>query len=434
MRFDLLIKGGEVIDPGGAGGRRDVAVAGGRIAAVDANIPADTAAEVVEVGGCLVTPGLVDLHTHVYRGATFYGIDPDPVAWHSGVTTWVDAGSSGAFTFPGLRDFVAATASVRVLAMLHLSAIGLVAKTGESSNLAYLDQDLCARIVQRDRDLVVGVKVRIDGNATGGNGPEALRRARWVADRCEVPLMVHIGVAPVAAGRPTLGISEVLASMREGDVLTHCMTRQSIRLAEVVGGRWHASGAAARARAEGIVLDVGHGAGSFSFEVAEALLEAGLPPDVISTDLHQHSVLGPVFDLPTCLSKFLSLGMSLPEVIRAATRRPAEAIGRFPELGSLRPGARADVAVFASEDGRFQFEDVHGERRIGRQRLRNTHTFVGGSLLPPSSPEAPAPWVEAPWIDLSERQRSRRDELLGTAAQPMSADLVQSSDRRRQSP
>ncbi len=384
-RFDLLISGGEVIDPGlDRAGRMDIAIADGQIAAIDRAIPAGSAASVIDATGQYVTPGLVDLHTHVYHGATFWGIDPDPVAWHTGTTTWVDAGSAGAYTMAGLRERIIGQARARVLAFLHISAIGLVAETGESANLRHCDAELCARLASEHGDLVVGIKARMDRNAVGGNGLEPLRRARQAAERCGRPLMTHIGWAP-----PT--IEEVLALLRAGDILTHCTTAQTMRLLDDSG---KVLPMVQRAREAGVVLDVGHGAGSFSFEVAEQLLAGGVAPDVISSDAHQRSVLGPMFDLPTCLSKFLHLGMPLPDVIRAATARPAQVIGRYPRLGSLRPGAYADIAMFRLERGRFPLYDTFLNMREATTVLRNTLTLVDGRPLPPLPPPPPAPWID----------------------------------------
>ena len=391
MRFDLLIKGGEVVDPAGNyHGRLDIAVRTGRIAAVDRAIPADAAFEVIDAAGQYVTPGLVDLHTHVYRGVTFWGIDADAISWHTGVSTWLDVGSSGAFTLPGFHEFIVKPATVRIFALLNISSIGLVAETYELSNLAYCDVDLCKELASRYPELVRGVKVRIDRRTVGKNGLEPLRRARRAADECELPLMVHIGYGPP-------GIEDVLELMRPGDILTHCSTGLTMRL---VDERGRVIEAAKRARDAGVIMDVGHGSGSFSFETAEAMFEADYKIDVISSDIHQLSVHGPMFDLPTCLSKFLYLGMSFGEVITAATSRPAEILGLTPDLGFLKPGSYADLALFVVERGRFPLYDVHLNMREGTEMIRNTLTLVNGRPLPAKVPEPPAPWVE-----LTERQR-----------------------------
>jgi dihydroorotase len=382
MQFDLLIRGGEVVDPAsGYSGVLDVALQGGTIAAVDREIPAESAALVVDAAGRVVTPGLVDLHTHVYRGVTYWGVDADALAASSGVTTWIDAGSAGALTLPGFREFIVEPATVRIRPFLNVSSVGLVAENHELANLAHVDVDLCRRLVELNRDLVVGVKVRMGTPTVGAHGVEPLRRALRVADECALPLMVHIASAPP-------GIDKVLGLMRPGDVLTHCFTGQSMKIVDVDGRLLEA---ARRAWDAGVIMDVGHGAGSFSFATSEALLASGRRPDVISTDAHQLSVRGPMIDLPTCMSKFLALGMSLPEVVRAATSRPAEVLGL--EAGTLRPGAPADVTVLTRGHGRFTFSDVEGDVREGRELLRCEQTIVAGQPLERRPAPPPAPWV-----------------------------------------
>jgi dihydroorotase len=381
--YDLLVSGGHVIDPAsGLDGPADVAVSGGRIALVAPSIGRDQASEVIDAAGQIVTPGLVDLHTHIYWGATFWGIEADPVAARTGVTSWLDAGSAGAYSFPGFREFIQGGSRARIFCMLNLSAIGLVAPTWEFANLDYCDVELAARTVEENRDVILGIKARIDANTTRGVGIRPLELARELADRVALPLMVHIGSGPPA-------FDAIAALLRPGDILTHCFTagthrpltedgRLSPRLRELQG--------------QGVILDIGHGAGSFSYKVAEAALEAGLLPDVISSDIHQLSVQGPMFDLPTTLSKFLGLGMELPAVIDRATRQPAAAMGR-PDLGALRSGCPADIAIFRLEEGAFTFHDVTMEARPGARRLVCTHTLVGGQELPRAPERPPALWA-----------------------------------------
>jgi dihydroorotase len=405
MRFDLVIRGGEVVDPGGGHeGRLDVAISRGRVAAVDREIPEDAAFRVIDASGRIVTPGLVDLHTHVFHKVTYWGIDPDPVASASGVTTWIDAGSAGALTLPGLREFVVAPSRAGIRAFLNISNIGLVGENYECANAAYLDVDLFRRLADLNRDLVVGVKVRMGTPTVGDNGLEPLRLARRAAEECELPMMVHVAFGPPE-------IEEILALMRPGDILTHCFTGLTMKIVDD-GGRLHDF--AERAWDSGVVMDIGHGTGSFAYATAEPLMAAGRRPDVISTDLHQLSINGPAYDMPTTLSKFLHLGMSLPEVIRAATIRPAEVIGIQDEVGSLRPGVRGDIALFRLLDGAFPLYDIWGEMREAKQLLVNTLTIVGGRELERLPPQAPAPWAAHPiWppaqIPFTERQQALRD-------------------------
>src|SRR5581483_8902080 len=247
MRFDLLVKGGEVVDPAaGFNGRLDVAIRRGRIAAVDREIPAESAFQVLDASNQYVTPGLIDLHTHVYWGATYWGVRADPIAARTGVTTWLDAGSAGAYTLEGFRAFIVRPARSRIYAYLHISPIGLVGPDFESANPELLDVDLATRVANANRDLVLGFKVRM--------------------------------------GKTQAGAS--FALLRPGDVLTHCFTGHSMRIVDAQGRLFDF---VKRAWDAGVVLDIGHGSGSFSFETAEALLAAGHRPAVISTDIHQLS-------------------------------------------------------------------------------------------------------------------------------------------------
>jgi dihydroorotase len=418
MRFDLLIRGGTLVDPGGGReGKLDIAVTGGRIAAVDAGIPAEAAFEVIDASGRLVTPGLVDLHTHVFHQLTYWGINPDPIASRSGVTTWNDAGSAGALNLAGLREFIVKNARVRITAFLNIANIGLVGVNHECANLAYLDVDLFKRVANRNRDLIHGVKVRMGTPTVGENGLEPLRRARRAAEECDLPLMVHI-----ANGPPS--IEAVLELMRPGDILTHCFNGSTMK---IVDDRGQIHDFARRAWDAGVIMDIGHGTGSFSFETAEALGASGRRPDVISTDLHQLSVNGPAYDLPTCLSKFLALGMSLRDVVRAATSRPAEILGIEREVGTLRPGSHADIALFRLHQGRFPLYDIWGNVREGSELLAGTLTIVGGRPLERLPVEPPAAWAADPvWPDTLRpftkqqallRERGHTPEAMAAAAE-----------------
>ncbi|MFI5892817.1 amidohydrolase family protein [Actinoplanes sp. NPDC051513] len=370
MSWDLLLTGGEPFD---------VAVAGGVIAATGKGLPRD-AGTIVDVPGLLVTPGLIDLHTHV--GPGYWGIAPDPIAWYTGVTTWVDAGTTGAYTlrFP--------PAGVRVAALLNISAVGLAGRTGENRDLAHCDVPLAVDTIQQHRDLLHGIKVRIDREAVGDNGVEPLRRALRAAEACGVPVMVHVGVAPPA-------VDDVLDLLRPGDIVTHC----SSGLASPLGR------ALVEAVGRGVLLDIGHGSGGFAFDILERQLDLGIRPHTISTDLHARSLHGPAFDLPTTMAKLLAAGLPLDEVLEAVTVRPARALG-LPG-GTLEVGAPADLAVFEVRADDFEVTDAHLRTRRSPLRLINHYTYAKGRLLPPQLPP-PVP----PWIPLTDAQRAalaRRD-------------------------
>ncbi len=406
MRFDVLVKGGRLLDPAASqNGPLDVAISGGFVAAVGADIPADSAYRVIDATDRLVTPGLIDFHSHVFHEFTYWGLDPDTIGPRSGVTTWVDAGSAGAITFPGFRRHVADPAIARVLGFLNISYIGLVGPEFELRSMEYCDVDLFERIYRLHADMIVGVKVRMGTPTVGTNGVAPLKEAIRAAERCELPVMVHIADAPPEVG-------EILELMRPGDIVTHCFSGATMKLVDDDGNVLES---AKRAIGSGIILDVGHGAGGMTFASAEAMIAAGFAPDVISTDLHQMSHHGPAvmsndagasafirirddgtpkFDLPTALNKFMATGLSLEQVIAAATARPAELMRRSGTLGTLAVGAPADVAVFDLEQGRFEFRDVEGVPRTSTQRLVNVATLLAGRELDRASTFSPAPWVD----------------------------------------
>jgi dihydroorotase len=390
--YDLLVAGGTVVDPAtGTNGLLDVAVKDGRVAAVAAGIARDSAKQVIDATGQLVTPGLIDLHTHIYWGATYWGIEPDPVAARSGVTTWLDVGSAGSYSFPGFREYVAEKSKVRVYALLNLSSIGLIAPTWELSNLDYCNVDLAAQITEDNRDIILGIKSRIDASTTRGTGIRPLQLARELADRVNLPLMVHIGMAP-----PTL--DEICEYLRPGDILTHCFTGQANKIVDVSG---IINANIKSLKEQGLVLDIGHGTGSFAFSTAEAMLQQGILPDVISTDIHQMAIQGPMYDMPTTMSKFLLLGMTFEQIIASATVKAAAAM-RTPDLGSLAVGSHADIATWTIENGDFTFQDVFMNERKGDKLIVNQATIVGGEVLPRTE-ERPL----HKWASLPEHQRGK---------------------------
>ncbi len=384
--WDLLLKGATIA----SGQRLDVAVRAGAIAATGTDLTGD-ARETVDASGKLITPGLVDLHTHVNAGGSYWGIDPDPVAWYTGVTTWVDAGSSGAYNFGAFAKTISGY-SVSVPVLLNISALGLVAPTGEAKDLSNCNLDLAIATVQRHRDTIVGVKVRMDRHSA--TALEPLRRAVEVGRACGVPVMVHIGAAP-----PTM--REMLPLLRPGDIITHCASG-------IAAGGHGLDPAAKEAYQMGVLFDIGHGSGGFAFDVLEAQLEAGMVPQTISSDLHSRSLHGPVFDLPTTMAKLLAVGLTLEQAVEAATVRPANVLNL--KAGTLNVGAQADIALFTVEDGPFTVVDVHGQQRTAPLKLRNTATYKRGRLLEPRLPQ-PSP----PWISLTTAQKTalaRREEAI----------------------
>lgn len=373
MQFDLIICHGEIIDPQhSVRARRDIGIVGSRIAAVEPTLPVNEATAIIDAKGKLVTPGLIDMHVHAFLG-TDLGVDMDAIGARSGTTTAVDTGSAGAHTFEAFQRFLIAQAHTRILPFLNISTIGTLSilLAGELENIRYCNVEEAVRCVQTYPDLIQGIKVRASGNVLGTNGIVPVELARAAAERTGLPMMVHIGPTP-----PSL--QDILRRMRPGDILTHCFTGHAQR---IVNERGELFLEVVNARERGIFMDVGHGMGSLSAEVAQQMIACGFKPDTISTDLHAYSWPEPVYDLPTTLSKFLALGMGLEEVIAAATSVPAKILKLGDGLGTLRPGAVADIAVFELQDGHFDFVDSYGKPFRGTQRLVNVATIKNGLPL-----------------------------------------------------
>lgn len=374
--LDLIIKGGRIIDP--ANGRDDVAdiaFAGGVVTAVGSGMPL-RAEQTIEAQGLLVVPGLIDLHTHVYWGGTSLGVDAALVAERSGTTTFVDAGSAGPGNFHGFRRHVIEPSPFRILPFLNVSFPGIFAfsaavMVGEAADLRLLDPRECVRVIEANRDLIVGVKVRVGRTAGGTSGAAPLDLAIEVAEEVGLPVMAHLDHPPPSR-------LEVLSRLRRGDIITHCF--RPFPNAPVRGDGLVRE-EVLEARRRGVIFDIGHGGGSFGFRTAELMLEAGFPPDVISSDVHAMSINGPAFDQLVTMSKFLALGVELGPVIRAGTAAPAAALGRE-DLGQLTVGAVGDAAILEMVEGDFDFRDVLGESRHGRQRLVLRGLVVGGRLRP----------------------------------------------------
>ena len=370
QQYDLVLKGGHVIDPAeNIDAVMDVAVAGNRIAAVGPNLTASPGGKTMNVNGSYVVPGLIDLHTHVfgYEGA----IRPDDTAFPAGTTTIVDAGGSGWRTFPTFRKDVIAPAGTRVLALLNIVGAGMVGEPAES-NTADMESEKTAEMIKRNRDVIVGIKT---AHFTG-KGWTAIDRAVEAGRLADVPVMVDDKIF-TNSGRTTR--EKLLDHLRPGDIHTHMYNDRQLELIDRFTGKVQPYMLEARRR--GVLLDLGHGGGSFLWPVASKATEQGFYPDTISTDLHAESILRQQSDLPNCMSKMILLGMSLSETVLRTTVTPAKAIKRFPELGTLAVGRDADIAVLELQTGVFAFKDAWPAKRLGAKRLECVLTIRDGKLV-----------------------------------------------------
>ena len=385
MTYDLILRGGRVVDPlQKLDAVTDVAFSDGKVARIGAGLQAAASTDVRDVSGRIVTPGLIDLHTHVYWGGTSLGIDAEDFCRSSGVTTAVDTGSAGPGNFAGFRKHVIERSEVRILAYLHVSFAGIYAfsprvMVGESEEIRLMAPIDAAEVANANRDIIVGIKVRVGARASGRSGTVPLDIALQVADEVGLPLMAHIDEPPPS-------YEEVLARLRPGDILTHAFRPFPNSPATAQGT---VKRAVIEARQRGVLFDIGHGKGSFAFKTARAMLANGFLPDTISSDVHALCINGPAFDQVTTMSKFLCLGMPLTEVIAASTVNAAFALKR-PELGSLKPGSVGDATILSVKEGRFDYVDVVGEQLTGDRRIVSEGVVLAGRWWHPKHELKPA--------------------------------------------
>lgn len=383
----LVLKGGRVVDPGrGIDAHLDVRIENGRIAAIDREV-ATRDAEVRELHGALVTPGLIDGHVHVYEGVGFHGIDPDLMGVGSGVTTVVDAGSAGAATFEGLSRYVIPRARTRVLAFLHLAIVGTPGgpSFSELSDPKSIDEEAAERVIGANRDVIVGIKARASRTAVGKLGLEPIRRGRALADRVRLPLMVHIG-DPHPQADPPIPIQDVVKLLRPGDILTHLFTGHPGGLLDP-NGRIHPE--VREAHAAGLRFDVGHGLNNLSFDMAAKVLDQGLKPHTISTDGHRFARNRVVYDLPTTMAKCLALGFSVQEVVEKVTYETARSLGRPELVPGLAVGQPADISVLRIEDAEWQAEDSMGKKMRATRRIVPVLAIRGEEIFEPVASPRP---------------------------------------------
>src|SRR5262245_47250621 len=379
MPYDLILRGGRVIDPSQKlDAVTDVAFTGGKVARIGAGLQADASTDVREVSGSIVTPGLIDLHTHVYWGGTSLGVDAEDLCRRSGVTTSVDTGSAGPGNFAGFRKHVIERSEVRILAYLHVSFAGIYAfssrvMVGESEELRLMAPIDAVEVASANRDVIVGIKVRVGARASGRSGTVPLDIALQAAEAAGVPVMAHIDDPP-----PTY--EEVIERLRPGDVLTDAFRPFPNSPATAQGT---VKRAVIEARERGVLFDIGHGKASFAFKTARAMLANGFLPDTISSDVHALCINGPAFDQVTTMSKFLCLGVPLADVIAASTVNAAFALKR-PELGSLKPGCVGDATILSINEGCFDYVDAVGEHFAGDRKIAAQGAVIAGRWWHPN--------------------------------------------------
>ena len=381
-KFDLVIKGGEVLDPSqNLRAERDIGIKDGVITALENEIKPDHYLQVIDARGKLVTPGLIDLHAHVYPQGSAIGLPADEIVPYTATTTYVSAGDAGANNFSAFKHYIIAQSRCRIFGFLHISTIGLAGfPVGECLNIDYANVDLAAKTMAENEDVLLGIKVRQSKNIVGSNGFEPLKRAITAAELSgtKARVMVHIGDVP---GR----LEELIDLLRPGDIVSHIYSGQGNNVVqdgkiipEVLG-----------AKKRGVIMDVAHGGGSFDYTVAESAIEQGFFPDCISSDIHTHSVNTPGRPfLPWIMSKFWNMGFTLEQVVELATVNPAKIIGKINKLGTLQVGAPADVAIFEILEGPIKFVDTRNNFRTGQRYLKPVQTIRTGRPFgaPYSSP------------------------------------------------
>jgi dihydroorotase len=384
LKFDLVIANGDVLDPSQRlRGKRDIGIKNGQVAAVATSIAPDRGVQRIDAGGRLLTPGLVDLHTH-FCPHIGIGLPADELVGITGTTTAVSAGDTGASNLGAFTHWARPQTRTRLFAFVHISTIGLsgAGQIGEMVNIEYANVDLCAKAVAENPDVVLGVKVRMTKSVVGQNGLEPLQRAIRAAAMAgpQFRVMCHIGDAPGS-------ISDLLDLLRPGDILTHAFSGAGNNI--VQNGQLAPAAKAAKQR--GVIFDIGHGAGSFDYTVCEPALQQGAQPDTISSDLHGFSINSPGYPvLPNVMSKLLNLGVPLEEVVARATWEPAKIINRVPGLGTLQIGAPADISIFDLVDGPVEFVDTRNNKRNGTIKLVPWLTVKGGR--PWGRPPLPIPF------------------------------------------
>jgi len=350
--YDLVIKGGRVLDPAeNMDGNLDVAISGGLISKVGKDIPEKESHQVVSARGMLVTPGLIDVHTHVCDGIVRNGASPDAAGVMQGVTTVADGGSAGQAIFGGFTKYVIPNVRTTVFCFLHICSFGLSVMP-ELWSRQDIDTGATEKVIAENAGLIKGVKLRLVGGLVASHGAEVMRLTRDTARRFKLPVMVHIGDPDKLVPEEVTRVA--LPMMEEGDILSHIYTHQQGRVLLPNGSLMPEFREAVK---RGVVLDIAHGRNNFSFEVAERMLAQGILPTTISSDVGAQSIGGPVYGLTVTMSKMMALGLSLRDIITMTTINPARALKIHDRKGSLKPGMDADVSILEVASGRWRLVD-----------------------------------------------------------------------------
>ena len=384
--YDLLINGGRVIDPSqNIDDELDIAINGDKIVKVAKDIPLQQSQRVVDARDNIVTPGLVDIHCHVYDSVTKHCVEPDDAGVRQGVTTVVDGGSAGQATFGGFPKYVIPASRTTVLCFLHLGSLGL-SVTPELRGWEEIDLDATAATIKSHRDIIKGIKLRLVGNIVATNGVKVVKIAKKIANKFSLPIMVHIGdrnkqVSPMLT-------QELLPLMEAGDILSHVFTAQ-------LGSTLRSDGTILPelrgAMQRGVVLDVAHGRFNLSFEVARKGMAQGILPTTLSTDLTIPSLTNIVYGMTVTMSKFMALGLGLKQVIEMATTNPARALNTQDKKGSIKPGMDADVSILELLSGTWELKDCEQQTIRATTLIAPTMTIKSGQLIPAQPVAQPQP-------------------------------------------
>lgn len=370
--WDFKIKGGNVIDVAtGRQGHYDIYIDKEKIVRVEkSGSQVYETKEELDATGCLVTPGLIDLHVHVFQGTVGMGVAPDSVGVQQGVTTIVDAGSSGARYFQEFKTKEVATSETQVLAWLNIAGSGLCESLSELADLSDIDLDLAEKVIKAHPNIIRGIKARMSGSVVKDSGIEPLTLAKSLGDKLDVPLMVHIGNAP-----PPL--PEILDKLTKGDVVTHAFHGKK---GGIIDDEGNLIPSAKSALERGVLFDVGHGSSSFSFKTMKKALALEVAPYTISTDIYEKNIKGPVHSLVTTMSKFLALGCSMEDIIRWTTFNPSKVL-RLEELGTLAEGTVADISILKVVENPIKLTDSEGETITSDKRIIATYAVKSGKVF-----------------------------------------------------